>query len=250
LTLSKIESKFNDNKLGKFFLCHNRTPKSHRYSTLTLLKYENIIDDVNWSLVSGFQNKNELLLSGIFTKEDIKKYNDEIKYFSEIEIKKSDYELDEKWFQPNTHEIDDEGLPYWMRIPEKVETFENSYVNIVTESTFIDSELVVHITEKSFRPFYFYQFPIFVASHHHVKHLKEIYGFDMFEDIINHSYDDLVNHRDRFFEIIKEIKRLNEDKENIKEFYKNNYDRFEKNKNIIIDILKNSDDYKFFRSLV
>jgi hypothetical protein len=80
--------------------------------------------------------------------------------------------------------------------------------------------------------------------------LKEIYGFDMFEDIINHSYDDLVNHRDRFFEIIKEIKRLNEDKENIKEFYKNNYDRFEKNKNIIIDILKNSDDYKFFRSLV
>lgn len=250
LTLSKIESKFNDNKPGKFFLCHNRTPKSHRYATLSLLKYENIIDDVNWSLVSGFQNKNELLLSGIFTKEDIKKYNDEIKYFSAIEIKKSDYESNEKWFQPNTHEIDNEGLPYWMRIPEKEETFENSYVNIVTESTFTDSELVVHITEKSFRPFYFYQFPIFVASHHHVKHLKEIYGFDMFEDIINHSYDDLVNHRDRFFEIIKEIKRLNEDKERIKEFYKNNYDRFEKNKNIIIGILKNSDDYKFFRSLI
>ena len=96
----------------------------------------------------------------------------------------------------------------WIGINDR--SIENSYVNIVTESTFIDSELVVHITEKSFRPFYFYQFPIFVASHHHVKHLKEIYGFDMFEDIINHSYDDLVNHRDRFFEIIKEIKRLNE----------------------------------------
>jgi hypothetical protein len=137
-----------------------------------------------------------------------------------------------------------------MRIPEKPVTFENSYVNIVTESSFIDSESVVHITEKSFRPFYFYQLPIFVSSHNHVKYLKEIYGFDMFEDVINHSYDDVVDDRNRLFEIMKEIKRLDENKEKIKEFYKKNYDRFEKNKNIIFNILKNADDYKFFRSLV
>jgi hypothetical protein len=49
---------------------------------------------------------------------------------------------------------------------------------------------------------------------------------------------------------MKEIKRLDENKEKIKEFYKKNYDRFEKNKNIIFNILKNADDYKFFRSLV
>jgi hypothetical protein len=72
----------------------------------------------------------------------------------------------------------------------------------------------------------------------------------MFEDVINHSYDDVVDDRDRLFEIMKEIKRLNENKEKIKEFYKKNYDRFEKNKNIIFDILKNADDYKFFRSLI
>jgi hypothetical protein len=72
----------------------------------------------------------------------------------------------------------------------------------------------------------------------------------MFEDVINHSYDDVVDDRDRLFEVMKEIKRLDENKEKIKEFYKKNYDRFEKNKNIIFNILKNSDDYKFFRSLV
>ena len=72
----------------------------------------------------------------------------------------------------------------------------------------------------------------------------------MFEDVVNHSYDDVVDHKNRLFEIMKEIKRLNENKEKIKEFYKNNYDRFEKNKNIIFDILKNTDDYKFFRSLI
>jgi hypothetical protein len=72
----------------------------------------------------------------------------------------------------------------------------------------------------------------------------------MFEDVINHSYDDVVDDRDRLFEVMKEIKRLDENKEKIKEFYKKNYDRFEKNKNIIFNILKNSDDYKFFRSLI
>jgi hypothetical protein len=89
-----------------------------------------------------------------------------------------------------------------------------------------------------------------VASHHHIRHLKEIYGFDMFEDIIDHSYDDVVNHRDRLFKIVDEIKRLNGKKEEIKEFYKNNYERFEKNKIIIYNILKNTDDYLFFRNLI
>jgi hypothetical protein len=40
------EPKFLENKTGTFFLCHNRSPKSHRYALLTLLKHENIIDNV------------------------------------------------------------------------------------------------------------------------------------------------------------------------------------------------------------
>jgi hypothetical protein len=215
-----------------------------------LLKNENILEDINWSLVPSHTGYDEHFFSQIFNKEDIVKYHEEIKYFLSIEIKKSDYELEENWFKPNTPEINVEGLPIWMRIPEKQKTFENSYINIVTESSYVDSEFIVHITEKSFRPFYYYQLPIFVASHHHIKHLKEIYGFDMFEDIIDHSYDNIVDQRDRLFEIVKEIKRLSKNKESIKEFYKSNYNRFEKNKKIIFDILKNTDDYLFFRNLI
>jgi hypothetical protein len=250
LTLSRITSNFIENKEGKFFLCHNRSTKSHRYCVLTLLKHYNVLEDTNWSLVPSFKCDSDQLFYEIFNKEDIKNYIEEIQYFMSLSIKKSDYELEEKWFTPNIAEINVEGLPIWMRVPEKQSTFENSYVNIVTESSYVKSEYVVHITEKSFRPFYFYQLPIFVASHHHVKHLKEIYGFDMFEDILDHSYDNVVNDRERLFQIFEEIKRLNEDKEKIKEFYRKNYDRFEKNKNIIFDILKNTDDYKFFRSLI
>jgi hypothetical protein len=71
----------------------------------------------------------------------------------------------------------------------------------------------------------------------------------MFDDIIDHSYDEIINHKDRLFKIVEEIKRLNEKKEEIKGFYKNNYERFEKNKIIIYNILKNTDDYLFFRNL-
>ena len=61
-------------------------------------------------------------------------------------------------------------------------------VNIVTESCYLEDE--IHITEKSMKPFYFYQFPLFLASYGHVKHLKERFGFDVFDDILNHSYDE------------------------------------------------------------
>jgi len=249
-SLTRVNSRFNPNKEGKFFLCHNRSPKVHRYSILTLLKHEGLLDNVNWSLVPSYSAADKGFFGTLLTREDFKKYGEEIEYFRSIDIKRSDYEVDEKWFKANTPEINVEGLPVWMRVPEKELTFENSYVNIVTESSYINSEFIVHITEKSFRPFYHYQLPIFVASHHHIKHLKETYGFDMFDDIINHSYDGVINDRDRLFKIIEEIKRLNENKELIKEFYKNNYERFEKNKIIIFNILKNTDDYLFFRNLI
>jgi len=249
-SLTRVNSRFNPNKEGKFFLCHNRSPKVHRYSILTLLKHEGLLDNVNWSLVPSYSAADRGFFATLLTREDFKKYNEEIEYFRLIDIKRSDYEVDEKWFKANTPEINVEGLPTWMRVPEKELTFENSYVNIVTESSFINSEFIVHITEKSFRPFYHYQLPIFVASHHHIKHLKETYGLDMFDDVINHSYDEVINDRDRLFKIIEEIKRLNENKGVIKEFYRNNYERFEKNKIIIYNILKNTDDYLFFRNLI
>jgi hypothetical protein len=249
-TLSKINSKFNIEKQGKFFLCHNRSPKPHRYSILALLKHENILDDVNWSLVPGHTGFGKHNFRQLFNDEDMIKCENDIEYLIKFDLKKSDYEEDEHWFKRGTHELNMEGLPIWMRIPEKEATFENSYVNIVTESYYGSEDLIVHITEKSFRPFYFYQLPIFVATHHHVKHLRETYGFDIFDDIIDHSYDEVLNDRERLIKIVEEIKRLNDNKELIKEFYRNNYDRFEKNKNIIYDILKNTDDYIFFRSLI
>jgi hypothetical protein len=127
-------------------MCHNRSPKIHRYGILTLLKYEGLLDNVNWSLVPSYNGADKGFFGTLFNREELKKYNEEIEYLRSIDIKRSDYELDEKWFKPNTCEINVEGLPTWMRVPEKELTFENSYINIITESSYINSESIVHIT--------------------------------------------------------------------------------------------------------
>jgi hypothetical protein len=81
--------------------------------------------------------------------------------------------------------------------------------------------------------------------------MKERYGLDFFDDIIDHSYDDIKNDRDRIFAFVKEIERVFQNKPQIIEFYKNNQERFEDNKRKIIKNLDLvNEDYEFFKNLI
>ena len=73
------------------------------------------------------------------------------------------------------------------------------------------------------------QFPLILASPYHITEIKNHYDFDWFDDIIDHSYDTVLNHRDRLFQFVKEVKRINDNKEFFIEFYKNNKKRFTDN---------------------
>jgi hypothetical protein len=135
---------------------------------------------------------------------------------------------------------------------ENTKTYLNSYVNVTTESVFNRFINTIHISEKSYKPFFYYQFPIFVASNGHVRKMKEEYGLDFFDDIIDHSYDNEPDHKKRLVMIIDEIKRINDNKDLFTEFYRNNQDRFENNKKIIIDLMNRyiEKDYLFFENLI
>ena len=50
--------------------------------------------------------------------------------------------------------------------------------------------------------------------------------------------------------IIEEIKRLNQNKEQIKEFYRNNQQRFIDNKNKVLNMLSDTSDFTFFKNLI
>lgn len=234
-----IVTNFVTNKIGKFFICLNNMKKLHRIILLSFLKKLEIIEDVNWSYRDGdidFTSDNHENFQNILGGEDSNDLKDEILFFNNIESKVADFEKD----------ISD--LPYIGSISEIVKDQENSYVNIVTESLFLEED-VVQITEKSLKPFFYYQLPIFCATYHHVKSLRTKYDFDLFSDIINHDYDDEFDNIKRMKKLILEIKRLHNNKEEIKKIYPSLEERMELNKIKLFDILKNKDDENFIKNM-
>ena len=253
LSLQRDEgTKFNVSDKEKFFMCFNRGPKIQRYSLLVFMLKNNLLNDTNWSFIPlssvdySYENYDE-----IFESDDIKDYKNEIKILSELKLKISDHEKTELSFN-NNNEITILNPKYINALspPDMPLNYKNSYVNIVTETKFLDKENVIQISEKSFKPFFYYQFPIILATHHHIKSLKEKYDFDLFDDVLDHSYDNEPNQKKRFKMLCAEIKRLHDNKNDLIEFYKNNRNRFEENKRKVIDIGKNKSDYYFIKTLL
>lgn len=244
--LCRYESKYNLNKESHFFMCHNRSPKVHRYVFLCLLLKSGLVDEVDWSMVMGWYRKTNRyggFYENLLTKYEIHfVYNEQIAYLDNIDVKRSNYEVDKEWF--TSEEISPSFE--WNQIYE-LKTYENAYVNIVTESNFLFNE--IHITEKTLKPFYFYQFPIFLSSMHHIKYIKDLYGFDMFDDILDHSYDNEPDNKKRLFMVYDEIKRLSQNKDRLIQFYKDNESRFERNKQIVINISKSNKDLEYFNNI-
>ncbi len=234
-----------------FFMCYNRMLKPHRMSLLTLLKREGLLNEIDWTLLRANEMKERFLdphggpsfglFYGVLEREDFEEYFEEIMYFHEMGIKKSDFE--------QGYQVDDP--PYFIDFYKTYEMnpYRNSYVNIVTETGYISTD-VIHITEKSLIPIYYSQIPLILANYEHNKYLKNRYDFDLFEDIIDYSYDGEKDPKKRLFMFVEEIKRLNSIKDGIVDFYQNNQSRFEQNKQKVTSILQDDTDYKFFKSLI
>jgi hypothetical protein len=92
--------------------------------------------------------------------------------------------------------------------------------------------------------------PVILSTHNHIKMVKEKYKLDFYDDILNHSYDEEPDQRKRLGMFVDEIVRLSNIKEELINFYKNNKERFESNKQKVLDLLTIvDDDYLFFENL-
>lgn len=241
---------FKVDKESKFFLTHNRTPKPHRYALLCLLRSNNILRDVDWSLVMGYTFKERgwqkdyiSFYQDIFTKREMKMMLGHIRYFGDIDMKKSIYEEEYTWFDDFKGGMN----MHWNKVFD-IRTYENTYVNITTESGFFYDE--IHLSEKSYKPFYFHQYPLILATYKHLQTLKEKYDLDVFDDIIDHSYDLEPDPRKRFFMFFEEIKRIYKNKDFFIKNYESYKDRFMANQEKIKNIIINDEDNKFFKSLM
>ena len=227
-----VDSEFVPNKQGKFFMCRNRTPKYHRIALIVKLFMNKSIYDINYSFIPEIGSIRANLFSLIkYFDISFFKQNKELIDDINSSFKIDEYEINKNWVNLETRQFQS-NQPKIIRIPELPESFENSYINIVTESMYEASKSSVHVTEKSLRPFFYYQFPIFLASPHHVLYLKDEYGFDLFEDILDHSYDHIFDDKLRMNAVASEIKRINDNKDIFIDFYIKNKNRFIKNREI------------------
>jgi hypothetical protein len=241
------------------FLLHNRVPKSHRVSLLVLLKKFDLLkeDIIDWSLpYPQMPYLNPLCSTHLPSGLNLDSVRNVNKFFIDIHSKElrpiykelitkpklSYYENDKNWFD----NIDDaHNSAYW----NEVKTFEESYINIITESHYHEAD--THISEKTYRPFYCFQLPIFLATHKHIAKLREEHpALHLFDDLINHSYDNEYDDTKRLEMVANEIKRLSENKNTIYNYYIQNETKLIENRNYIEAFINNKTTLNYFKSLI
>lgn len=225
----------NDSK--KLFLCKNKNIKLHRLYFLSYLQKNNLLKNFNYSNLDIHQwSEKNLYRIKNFNEQD---YDDLYESIIQI-IDNGRVNTDSELLVDEMRDVNitDSGYNFAGNIIE--EDYNNTLVNVVTESVFF--EPMIHLSEKTFKPFAFLQLPIFLASYNHVKNLRDYYGLDLFDDFINHEYDNIKDDTKRMKAVVDEVKRLSSKQDEVKKFFTDNQDRFYKNFTHLDLILKNKRD--------
>lgn len=236
----EYEYEFVKEKKGPFLLCKNKVGKPHRIFTLSFLDEYGILNDTNYSLLDSntysnyYFHEDNILKNKKSSLKNVKKF---ININPILTIN-----------EQNRNDFFDENIFINFAGDFNVEDYKHSYVNITTESVFYTNN--IHVSEKSFKPFAFYQIPIFIASKGHCNILKNYYKMDLFEDLVDISYDNETDNSKRFFMAFDEIKKIHQNKEKVKKYYIENKHRFEYNRNRVKEISKHGIDIEIFKSII
>jgi hypothetical protein len=208
----------------------NRHARSHRvvvlsyligkgYDTTGVLTYlknpsgmpENFLDSIGWEFdIPRHDEIKEIILSG----------------FDRLLPTDDDYNIYQKYGQKFT----DTAGNFENRLRNM---YQNSFVEIVSETGF--AAHTFFITEKTAHAFYGCNFPIILSGCGTVAHLREL-GLDVFDDVVDHSYDQISNPFDRIIHAIESNRTLLTDTEYVKQAWKTHRSRFERNVAVMRDI--------------
>lgn len=106
------------------------------------------------------------------------------------------------------------------------EAYKKTRLEIITSSLY--SEPTPQISEKEIQGIYGCNFMIIIGNPNMVKLLKK-WGFDMFDDIVNHSYDSVINPSQRMFMAIDDNIHLLNGTRDLDKLWKINQHRFAAN---------------------
>jgi hypothetical protein len=129
------------------------------------------------------------------------------------------------------HSQSNEVEHYWDFVERILhDMYKNSWVSVITESSYFENDESVFVSEKTFKPLACMQPFIIVGSKNTLKYLRKL-GYKTFHPYIDESYDDLED-ADRFIAITNLLKQINaiEDKaawyESMRDILEHNYKLF------------------------
>jgi len=182
-------------KRNKYFVCPNRNSnKKHRFTLGCFFESENMWDKMYCSFLETlFIPWEEAILPNL-----------DLDFFEKIKPHVNSF-VNKLPIQMDTELINGEELRSFESMRSfKKEIYLNSYINIVSESSFIND---IFPTEKLLNPITVLQPFIIVSMSGYLKYIKNL-GFKTFSPFINESYDDEKDDAKRLQIICSEIKRL------------------------------------------
>jgi len=210
-----IDKNFNSQTT---FLSLNRHQRTHRAMLLALLYKLNL---QNFGLISCMF-KDQVLDLFEYTQWKTKKqqmFEEGFTQFKDQQLSIADeYEIYIGGNNDNAYNFKNKLTTY----------YQTTFVEIITETSYTES--CFNLTEKTLNSIYGCCFPILLCSTGTVAFLRDI-GMDMFDDIVDHSYDQIADPTERMYRAITDNIELLTNIQQTKNLWKGNEQRFIKNVN-------------------
>ena len=122
--------------------------------------------------------------------------------------------------------------------------YERIAVEIITGTMFFERSPV--LSEKEMQSVYAKNFPIYINGVGMAKEIKNFFGMDVFEDIVDHSYDEVEDHFERLVQAIDRNEHLLNGTTNIRELWHDNEKRFNDNCDKLDSIVHDGEYQRYF----
>jgi hypothetical protein len=201
----------------KFFLTYNKNvTKHHRIKLILWLIKNKLLDSTIFSLLIKDLDENlDFLISN---KDELKELN---KYYEEF-LKLGYSILDWNLITNNRTQTD---LKYTTKLH-----YSSTIFNIVSETSFSNKSL--NLTEKSYKPLANCHPFLIIGDPYVNSYLKDL-GFYLYDDLIDYTFDSILDDDERLDTVFKEIKRIYKLGDTyIMNWYKKNELKIKKNQEI------------------
>jgi GDP-L-fucose synthase len=214
----------------KYFLSYNKnTTRFYRIRFFLWLLKTGLIDETLYSLLIK-RNIDTFEFSSYNSKPEFDETNDLTLYinkFNNLEYTLLDWDY-------NANDIENNKFSSTKYTTK--EHYTKTLFSIVTEMSFNHSSN--NITEKTFKPIGNCH-PFIVIGDHNLHNTLTHYGFELYDDLIDYTFDKVWENELRFNLVLKEIKKIYElGEEKLIAWYKKNIDKIEKNKKIFLEFGK------------